>query len=306
MYPTSELEYIKYTKEIPIKFLIHSVENSSLHWHYEYELFFVLKGTVTVNTKNEEFILKEGDMILFNSRDVHSTSSSDKNICLFLQFNPELLSTEIKHLIFHFELNTALNMPPNKKVIKEYQTILAKMGLLFHEKPDGYRFFIKSQLYALIGSLFQNLPYKISQPIDNIVRSEELKDFDLIKQYIQEHFKEDINQEKLCKDLGMSRSKVFRLLKSTGSTSTNALINYYRIEYAKNLLRNTKNSISYIAVNCGFQSDSSFHRVFKDTTGVSPTQYREDPSPKKVRMGIQRYADYSSSDAMLLLKKFSQ
>ncbi|PGZ15177.1 AraC family transcriptional regulator [Bacillus cereus] len=302
----SELEYVEYIKEAPMKFMVHSVENSSPHWHYEYELFFVLQGTVTVNTESGSFKLGKGDMILINPCEIHSISLPEiGNICIFLQFSPELIS-EVYNSVFHFELNTKLDIPLNKKAIINLQTSLAKIGLLLHEKPDGYQFFVKSQLYYLIGKFFHHLSYRISETNANISPKEEFEDFNLIKQYIKEHFKENLKQEQLCKAIGMSRSKLYRSLKSVGSVSTKDLTNYYRIEYTKNLLRNTKYSIPYIVTESGFESDSSFYRVFKDLTGVSPKHYRESSSPKIIYTGIQGYTVYPISDAILLLREYSQ
>jgi len=301
----AELEYVEYFKEAPMKCMVISIENSSPHWHYEYEVFFVLRGAVTVNTESGVFRLEKGDIILFNSCEVHSMIQPERdNICVVLQFSLELIA-EVYKTSFHFKLNTKLDMPRNKKAILEFQTILAEMGLLLFEKPDGYQFYIKSYLYLFIGSLFRNLYYKINKSNDTTQRIEDLEDFNLIKQYIKTHFKEDLKQDKLCKELGMSRSKVFRLLKSVGSDSTKDLINYYRIEYAKNLLQNTKHSISYISAESGFKSNSSFYRVFKSLTGVSPNHYRKSSSIKMTYFGIQGYLDYPVSDAISLLREYS-
>ncbi|MDB4293350.1 AraC family transcriptional regulator [Maribacter sp.] len=55
-------------------------------------------------------------------------------------------------------------------------------------------------------------------------------------------------------------------------------VNKYRIQEFKSILQNeTKADLSLlgIAYECGFKSKSSFNRVFKKETGLSPSQYRE-------------------------------
>jgi len=61
----------------------------------------------------------------------------------------------------------------------------------------------------------------------------------------------------------------------TGGSFT-TFINELRIKEAVRLLSNTKNqkySIEGIALDVGFNSRTTFHRVFKDTTGLSPIEF---------------------------------
>jgi AraC-like DNA-binding protein len=53
-------------------------------------------------------------------------------------------------------------------------------------------------------------------------------------------------------------------------------INRYRVhEFIKQFKSNSHLSILAIALDCGFNSKSSFNRIFRDETGYSPTQYKK-------------------------------
>ena len=62
----------------------------------------------------------------------------------------------------------------------------------------------------------------------------------------------------------------------------------YRIERAKYLLNNTKDSVSDIALKTGFNSFSFFSKSFKSLMGISPSEYRRGIAPKK-RNAPNRY-----------------
>ena len=49
-----------------------------------------------------------------------------------------------------------------------------------------------------------------------------------------------------------------------------------RAEYAANLLRMTDDKIITVAENSGFQSVSTFNRVFHDIYGMSPRDFRDN------------------------------
>ena len=53
------------------------------------------------------------------------------------------------------------------------------------------------------------------------------------------------------------------------------LIKGYRVQEAKELLANSLASISTIALDAGFNSESTFYKHFKHATGMTPRQYRQ-------------------------------
>ena len=180
---------------------------------------------------------------------------------------------------------------------------LAQIGLLLYEQPNGYQFSAKGFLLIFVGNLFKYLRYQVEsaeqQPADG-----HLKDFDAVKIYIKRRCTEKISIEKLCHDLAMSPATLYRVLKEAGVESYKTLVNYYRVEYTKDLLRNTNSPIKYIASVSGFDSDSSFYRVFKELTAISPNQYRERPQANDIPIGVQGYVSYSMPQAISLLREF--
>jgi AraC-like DNA-binding protein len=95
------------------------------------------------------------------------------------------------------------------------------------------------------------------------------------KEFISQHYSEDISSERVAKELHLSRFYFCKLFKSgTGLTFT-AYLARVRIERVKELLLNPNLRVSEIAFQTGFQSLTHFNRVFLKLTGVSPTEFRE-------------------------------
>jgi AraC-like DNA-binding protein/quercetin dioxygenase-like cupin family protein len=301
----AELEYIEHIKEAPMRLIIVSLEASGPHWHEEFEVVFVLRGAVTVCTERGTFTPRGGDVMLINPREMHSfRRSADGNICLILQFSHSVIS-EVYGRSFAFQLNTTDEPLISQDTARLMRRTLADMGLMLHHRPDGYQFTIKSDLYGFIGIMFRSLRYTMSEQSDSGQSAEYLSDFDLIKQFIKQHYKEDVDQTRIGHELGMSRAKVYRVLKAAGSASTKDMTNYYRVEHSKHLLRSTDQNISFIAQESGFESESSFYRVFHEFSGMPPLEYRKIPAKKPELTGIQGYAQYSVSESLSLLKQFA-
>lgn len=303
--PEIKLESIDLLNEAPLKLQIQSLNASSIHWHNEYEVLFVLQGSLSVTCKQNHFSLKPGDLLMIGSQEVHATEYIENdNLCLVLQFSPTVIS-EVYHSSFDFLLNTTSGETPlTKEVVKEFQKTLAGMCLSLYYKPDGYQFEIKSGLYHFISLLFLHVQYHILSQTDSQQDSGYLEDLDRIKTYIKGHFKEELHADLLARTLGMSRAKLYQILQLAGSGSIKKLTNYYRISHAKHLLKNSDTTIPYIASESGFDSESSFFRVFKAYTGMSPNEFRNAPSPKMETTGVQGYKRYASSEAIHLLEQF--
>lgn len=85
---------------------------------------------------------------------------------------------------------------------------------------------------------------------------------------------ENLNREMLAGRLGISENELSKIINSKYRTNISRFINRYRIERAKELLaeRGEKN-ILRIAFASGFNSKSTFNRVFKELEGISPGEY---------------------------------
>lgn len=99
---------------------------------------------------------------------------------------------------------------------------------------------------------------------------------DTLIKYIQDHYSEDISNEKLGKLVGYHPYYINRImLKSTGMTLRQYLINY-RMERAKKLLINTEYTINEVSEMCGFKTISYFSRLFKEKCETTPMTFRKN------------------------------
>lgn len=99
-----------------------------------------------------------------------------------------------------------------------------------------------------------------------------------VTDYVVGHLNEDIAVNDLAKIAGLSVhyfSEAFKL--STGRSPYHYVIDQ-RIRRAKELLLETKQSITEIALDVGFASHSHFTDQFRSRTGATPSRYRRDHS----------------------------
>lgn len=95
-----------------------------------------------------------------------------------------------------------------------------------------------------------------------------------IDAYLMEHFDEKLDTEKVCSDLGISKTTVYNSLKEEHGISLTKYINRYRLERSKLLLTEKKTPIAEVAAEVGFHDYNYFTRLFKNAYGKTPTQFR--------------------------------
>lgn len=94
-------------------------------------------------------------------------------------------------------------------------------------------------------------------------------------QYIQENYRSPLNMAVVSNHVSMNYSLFSLLFKQyTGTNFVNYLQNL-RLEEAKRLLAETDWRVGEIGRRSGFTDEKHFLKVFKNATGLSPTEYRK-------------------------------
>ena len=83
------------------------------------------------------------------------------------------------------------------------------------------------------------------------------------------------NRAAMSKELNVSEAQLSKIVNTYFKKNVPLLLNELRVEEAKALLKQTKEDISLIAEESGFNSIATFNRVIKDLVGVSPNLYRQ-------------------------------
>lgn len=96
-----------------------------------------------------------------------------------------------------------------------------------------------------------------------------------IKQYIQEHYGDDLTRNTLAEIVYLHPDYLARIFKKETGISLGSYIIHVRILAAKHLLETTNLSIYAIAGKVGYSNYSHFSKLFKQETSLTPIEYKK-------------------------------
>ena len=104
---------------------------------------------------------------------------------------------------------------------------------------------------------------------------------EFVQKYVEEYYMDEVILGDLALVAHVSSSYLStRFKKETGTSFTEYLIRY-RINKAKELLKEKQNRCREVAENVGYRDYAQFSKIFKKYTGISPKDYQRMVSDKE-------------------------
>ena len=253
-------------------------EDYPLHWHPALEIVMPTANGYRMHFSNTEVELREGDICIVCPGCLHGMFAPENGRRIIFQSNTNFLR-------FMREVEVLISFMSPYCIItpEDYPTI--------HETLRGYMIDIKDvynsgaafaevtiyskllEMLVLIGKNYSNRK-NVAEDYYPAARDEYATKFVEICDYINAHCSEDLKLDDVANMSGFSKFYFERLFKQFTGTSFYKYVNQKRIFKAQELLIEPGNSVTDVALNCGFTSISSFIRMFKLQKGCTPTEFK--------------------------------
>lgn len=249
-----------------------------LHWHTAAEIIMPLEGTYSVNVNGNAYPLKTNDILFVSIGELHEMTKPSYGYRMILQFDFSLINNlkDFKSsisILQSIKLITKDSDPDiHSKIVElmvdirnEYATKSAFNNAVMYSKL--------LQIYVLIARKYINMS-NLFPDITLSKQQEYIVKFSQLFSYINSNFTEDITLEILANHAGFSKFHFSRLFKQFTNMTLYDYINQKRISEAELLLLNPNLSITEVSSQSGFNSLSTFNRVFKTFKNCTPTEFK--------------------------------
>lgn len=252
--------------------------NHTWHFHPQYEISLVLKGSGKRFIGDHIGSFYPGDLVLIGPSIPHCWISNDEeteNEMLVVQFDPLFLGDTFYSI-------------PEARAIKA-MLVASKQAVLFERDSlnstkqwlDNIRSHRGLARIAHLLLLCETLSHCPRQQLTSETYSveESSKGADRLTtaiNYVKNHLHERINQPDVAELVNMAPQSFSRFFRAQTGRTFVSFVNEMRITEACHLLATTDKDILDIALSCGYANISHFNRKFLENKSLTPSRYRAE------------------------------
>ncbi len=224
------------------------------HFHGNYELIYVFEGTTNITVNGIADVLCQGELILLSPYTVHSFDIVGGKAWVGVFSDDFIASYAKKHKYVRYS---------KFKCSADIEDILKKY-LFFEGNPE--LFLHIACLYMVCNECVKNALPQTTKQNDSFI-------FEVVD-FISKNISRDITLKDIADVMNYEPHYFSTLFHQHFCMNFKSFINLFRFEKACALLTDKDNSATYVADACGFGSIRNFNRVFKNLSGYTPREYK--------------------------------
>ena len=315
-----DIELIRYEKLKHVKFFVNRIQSRQEHIHNEFEFFVVLRGEGLAKIKSHVYNIKEGDVYLINSGEVHSYSRNPVSdiildrekdsapLFLFVQISNHCLREyfpQIRTTVFN---SCNLRDYLNEGEIVDIVNLLVESAKAYFLEESLYQLKILGNVARILTQCYKKVPYEIiSEAQKNNLKQKNLR-VERIISYIDANFETQIRLQDLAEQENLSPTHFSHLFTSLFGVTFQDYVNIKRMEQCIRLMPNKEKTLLEISYESGFSDPKYMNRMFIKHYGYTPKEYRRRIGAEQVEIKQvihERETFYNVTDSINALTAFA-
>jgi len=247
------------------------------HVHPYHEIYYLLSGKRKIFVNHTIYVVNRGDIVAIEKGTLHrSTYLEDKSherivINFTDQFAAPLYEEFGREMVLKCFKNPHMTIPVSRR---EYvDDLMQKMEYEYKISDIFSERLLKNHLYELLIFLIRCQEFQYS-PMEELDAADEA--IQKAAKYICQNYHTSITLADAARQANMSSSCFSRRFKQTTGFGFKEYLSNIRLKEAATLLLETNDSITDIALRCGYNDSNYFGDVFKKVKGMPPYLYRKN------------------------------
>ena len=256
-------DYLSLLLSVKYTLLKDTLHDYSLEPRPCHNFAFLLEGEAEIKSEGNQIRLRRGDILFIPKNTTYS--------CRWLA-KPKAVFQSL-HFSFHpkndpfFRQRVNVQSLNNENFDELYRTL--KQIERYQYAKDENSYLALSAFFKICAELFPSVSIPSNKPTDTTLTP--------AMEYLEFHYNQAVSVETLSSLCFLSPSRFHYLFKKQTGVSPIVYKNQLAVQYAaQDLLFLQDKSVREIAERHGFSSIVYFERLFKKTTGKTPSQYRKE------------------------------
>lgn len=252
---------------------------SDWHYHEEYELLLTIKGDGVRIIGDNISQFKAPELIFMGANLPHLFKNKESNSdvdYIVLKFREEFQDQFLFSIPELSNIKTFIERSKRGILFsKETVEIIQPLFIELAESSKSARIINFIKIMSILAN-DKNTEYIASEnAVEKLLDKNEGRIQNVIS-YLKEEYTRDITLDDLADVAHMTKNAFCRYFKSKTGKTPFQVIREYRVDKACQMLVNEKNekSIAQICYDTGFNSFSSFNRIFKSVKNLSASEYK--------------------------------
>ncbi|MBQ0079323.1 MAG: helix-turn-helix transcriptional regulator [Eubacterium sp.] len=271
-------EKIIYDNHLPIKVTTVNLNNYPMHLHDDIEVMYVLEGSVLVKNGYFEQVLSEGDVFLFNKRELHSLARTEEdNMVMMLHINISYFTKYYNTLQDSFFVMESRDDKPDS--VESLRTLMASIMMEMLQKGYRYEEKVIESVHNLLSCLISDFTFDDEQDGRDGERSRSeavlAARLHRVIEYMYENYGRKLTLNEIADIEELSLYYLSHVIKDTTGMSFQDLLSYIRVEASEKLVLGSTKRIGAIAEEVGFSAVRYYIKHFGYWYGMHPLEYRK-------------------------------
>ncbi|WP_418301749.1 helix-turn-helix domain-containing protein [Lysinibacillus fusiformis] len=247
--------------------------------HIKYPTLLAIDVSTKIFLNGEWLHLAKSEMIYLCAEKIVTLKKADHQVVhlYIVSFQKYNLAKENDDELIYYVDHEKL---PAHGSIAGIETLSYRAVTLFQELV-GKSEACERYIYAKQNYFLEELLHLFIQALKPYKEKEELIMREALV-YINRYFDQNLNRPQLAKLMGFNTSYFSRLFQQQIGRSFSNHLTRVRIDKAKMYLLSTDDTLNEIARKVGYTDGLYLSRKFKQIVGVSPSEYRQRPKPRRI------------------------
>ena len=257
-----------------------------LHQHDCFELAYITEGTAIQTLDGDTIPVKKGSYFIIDHGSIHNYTHCENMKLINCLFLADIIDASLVNCISFDELMRVCMIrfykqytgfsPVNHvfydddgKILRILMDIMEEFG----NRSMGYREIYRGKLMEILILTMRKVvqeqdEFPIAQLIDNTIIREAIR-------YFEANYQKKALLSTFCAKNHYNAQYISRRFKQETGLTASEYLHKIRIKRSCNLLAGSNFTIREIALQTGYEDVKFFNKIFKQTIGITPGEYRK-------------------------------